>query len=894
MLGKTISHYQITGKLGEGGMGVVYKADDTKLERTVALKFLADHLLRDEEARKRFQREAKAAAALHHPNICPVHEIAEAEGETFIAMAFIEGQNLDDRIAAGPLPLAQALDIAHQIATGLEAAHAKGIVHRDIKPGNIIVDDKGHVTVMDFGLALLTEGSKLTKLDTTVGTVAYMSPEQAQGVEVDRRTDIWALGCVLFEMVCGHRPFRGEYEQALLYEIVHQEPEALTGLRSGVPIELERIAGKCLAKDAATRYQHADELLADLTALRRALDSGPSKTRAVTPAASQRLGPTISAGPKGAAVPVAEPTAKARTSAPLLAAVALVCLIAGFVAAWMTMGSGSRAEAPVRKFSLAFDDLGPAAQISPDGKRIAYITGTWPATKLWIRDLDSWESRALDGTEGAVRLSWSPDGNWLAFVTRGAIKKVQLQGGSVTPVCERRSPQAAWVSWAPDGNKVLFTSGFPSRIYQVSAAGGSPELFIEPNESEAATRFTDPSLLPPESGRRALLYRLGQDIVVEDLDASERRPLTQGDNPVYVSSGHILYQQGGRSGAAGTGTSGTLWALPFSLKELKATGEPFLIGPGEYPSVSNEGTLLSSLGRQPSYSLVWRDRGGNRTEVIGGLRGSLLYPSLSRSGRYVAVPVVGAAGTHIWIHDTKNATDLRLTFGESGINIRPVWGPSDQVAYSSLTDKAFDIFAKSVDGSAPARVLLAEAGAEFADDWSVDGRYIIAARVARGGMDTWYLRLAEDGTVEETAPYLETPYAKTAPSFSPDGRFVGYASIESGKFEVYVQSFPDPSGKWLVSTNGGSQLRWSRDGKELFYVEGETLISVSISLQPSFSMGRRRKLFSTPELALTSGPQRYDVSPDGKRFVTLEVVEPASNEIRIVENWYEEFRGRED
>ena len=334
--------------------------------------------------------------------------------------------------------------------------------------------------------------------------------------------------------------------------------------------------------------------------------------------------------------------------------------------------------------------------------------------------------------------------------------------------------------------------------------------------------------------------------------------------------------------------------MPFSLKELKATGEPFLIGPGEYPSVSNEGTLLSSLGGQPSYSLVWRDRSGNRTEVIGGLRGSLLYPSLSRNGRYVAVPVVGAAGTHIWIHDTKNATDLRFTFGQSGTNVRPVWGPGDQVAYSSRTDKSFDIFVKPLDGSAPARALLAEARGEFADDWSLDGRYIIAARGASGGNDTWYLRLAEDGTVEETAPYLETPHMENAPCISPDGRFVGYTSNESGKLEVYVQSFPDPSGKWLVSTNGGSQLRWSRDGKELFYVEGETLTSVSISLQPSFFMGRRRKLFSTPELALTTGPQRYDVSPDGKRFVTLEIVEPASNEIRIVENWYEEFRDREN
>ena len=542
MLGKTISHYKITGKLGEGGMGVVYKAEDTALERMVALKFLAPHLLQDEESLKRFHREAKAAAALSHPNICRVYEIGEADRNRFISMEFVEGESLDQRIGQSPLPVSEALGIAEQIAKGLEAAHEKGIVHRDIKPGKVMVDDKGHVTVMDFGLALLTEGSKLTKLDTTVGTVAYMSPEQAEGRKVDHRTDIWTLGCVLFETVCGQRPFRGEYEQALLYEIVHQEPEALTGLRSGVPIELERVVGKCLAKDATTRYQHADELLADLTALRQALESGRSRTRALAPAASAAQAPSISAVPRAASELAAEPASKARTSAPLLAAVAAVCLVAGFIAAWMTVGSAPRADAPVRKFSLTFDDLGPAAQISPDGKRIAYRTGTWPATKLWIRELDSWESRALEGTEGAVRLSWSPDGNWLAFATRGEIKKVSLQGGNVTPLCRRRGPRA-WVRWTPDLSTVLFTIGLPTRIYQASAVGGSPELLIEPDESEAGRSFSNPSLLPPESGRRALLYRLDQDIVVEDLDTSERWPLNQGNNPLYVSSGHILYQQ---------------------------------------------------------------------------------------------------------------------------------------------------------------------------------------------------------------------------------------------------------------------------------------------------------------------------------------------------------------
>ncbi len=276
MLGRTISHYRILDKLGEGGMGVVYKAEDAKLERTVALKFLAAHLLNDDEAKQRFLREAKAAAALNHPNICSVYEIDETDGKTFISMAYVEGETLEERIARGPLPIKEALDIGQQIAKGLEGAHEKGIVHRDIKPANILVAQDGQVTIMDFGLARLTEASRLTKADTTVGTVAYMSPEQAQGGEVDHRSDLWALGCAIYEMIAGARPFKGAYDQALLYEIVQQEPEPLTGVRAGVPMELEFIVGKCLAKDASDRYQSAKEIAVDLRTLAEKMKSGRS------------------------------------------------------------------------------------------------------------------------------------------------------------------------------------------------------------------------------------------------------------------------------------------------------------------------------------------------------------------------------------------------------------------------------------------------------------------------------------------------------------------------------------------------------------------------------------------------------------------------------------------
>ena len=364
MIGRTISHYKVTVKLGEGGMGVVYKAEDSKLERTVALKFLAAHLLADAEARKRFHREAKAAAALSHPNICRVHEIDEVEGRTFIVMEFLEGESLDKRIEQGPLKIAEALDIALQIAKGLEAAHEKKIVHRDVKPGNVMVDEKGHVTVMDFGLALLTEGSKLTLLDTTVGTAAYMSPEQIQGMEVDHRTDIWALDCVLYEMVCGQRPFKGVYDKALLYEIVQEEPEPLTGLRTGVPLELEWLVGKCLAKAEAECYQNAGDVIVDLASLRKKLESGSSTIAEAQHARLPSAAGVRSAAPAQqsmVATPSSEelvPKRRLRIFQALFAAAAVVALVLGALAV-----RPEPDQAPLRKFSFAPGPLGDGSSI---------------------------------------------------------------------------------------------------------------------------------------------------------------------------------------------------------------------------------------------------------------------------------------------------------------------------------------------------------------------------------------------------------------------------------------------------------------------------------------------------------------------------------------------------
>ena len=902
MIGRTISHYKATAELGRGGMGIVYKAEDTKLERTVALKFLAAHLLADQEARKRFHREAKAAAALSHPNICRVHEIDEVDGRTFIAMEFLKGESLDKRIEQGPLKIAEALDIAQQIAKGLEAAHEKKIVHRDIKPGNVMVDEKGHVTVMDFGLALLTEGSKLTQLDTTLGTAAYMSPEQIQGMKVDHRTDIWALGCVLYEMVCGQRPFKGLYDKALLYEIVQEQPEPLTSLRTGVPLELEWLVGKCLAKAEAERYQNAGDVIVDLTNLRKKLESGASTIAEAQHAPSPSAPGARPGGPAqqsvAAAVSSEELVLKRRLRIfqALFAAAAVVALVLGALAV-----RPESAQAPLRKFSFApgpLDDqqlIDLRAVISPDGRQIVYAAGGEP-TKLWIRDLDIEEPRALDGTEGAHVPFWSPDSQFIGFGTGGLgavggeLKKVSVRGGAASTVCQLTGNYAGG-AWSPDGELIVFSSGTVSRLYEVPSRGGIPRLLVEPEESAQGDQFWTPRFLPFEAGKGVLLFTMGavfeSEIVVEDLETGARKVLAPGANPVYSPSGHILYQTGL--------TTARVWALPFSIVALEATGEAFPIGEeASEPSVAADGTLVY-IGAEGQRQLVWRDREGRKIGAIGQPQQNLQYPSLSPDGRYIAVRgnEKGIPAGDIWILDLARSTRMRLTF-DPDHDSRPIWSSTgNEIAFVSFREGNYDIFARPAAGGGGATALTAGELWEGPGDWSSDGRLLVYdIDHPERGDDILYLRRKGDAQGFDEVPFLQTSFNERNPKLSPDGRFVAYQSDESGRSEVYVRPFPEGDGKWPVSRSGGQNPRWSRDGKELFYVEGTTLMAVVVETTPGFSAGEASRLFSG--LSLQRGNyQNYDVSPDGQRFVTVESVENVTSAIHVVQNWFEEFRGRE-
>ena len=499
MIGQTISHYRVTGKLGEGGMGVVYKAEDLKLKRQVALKFLRSDVLEDEEHKERFLREAQAAAALDHPNICTVYEIDEADGQTFLSMAYLEGETVKEKIKARPLKLEEALDIAIQTAQGLQAAHEKGVVHRDIKSSNLMVTPQGQVKIMDFGLAQLTDRSKLTKTTASLGTPSYMSPEQAQKSKTDRRTDIWSLGVVVYEMVTGRLPFEREREQAVLYSIVNEEPEVMTAQRVDVPVELDHIVGKAMAKTPAERYQHVDELIVDLRRVNRASGSSRSPQSEVSPGSGTLHDQSIA-------------PAKLRIYQLLLVA----SLMALAALAFLHPREGPTA-LPLRRFGLtppvevASYPYSANSAISPDGRHVAFVEGGAEG-RLWVQDLDQERARPIDGTAGGLMPFWSPDSEFIGFVGGGEMKKVSVRGGTPVRICEMSGSLYGGASWSPDGRMIVFTDRAPGVLFRVSAGGGEPEVLIDLPElgnllGQPVGYMGRPHFLPLEAGPRTILFK---------------------------------------------------------------------------------------------------------------------------------------------------------------------------------------------------------------------------------------------------------------------------------------------------------------------------------------------------------------------------------------------------
>ena len=800
MVGQTISHYKITEKLGEGGMGVVYKAQDTTLGRSVALKFLAPHLLKDEESRKRFEREAKAAASLHHPNVCPVYEIAEANARTFISMAFIEGQSLEKKIELGPLKIPEALDIARQIAKGLEAAHEKKIVHRDIKPANVIVDEKGHVTVMDFGLALLTEGSKLTQLDMTVGTAAYMSPEQIQGIEADHRSDIWALGCVLYEMVCGQRPFKGVYDKALLYEIVHEEPDPLTGTRTGVPVELEWLVGKCLAKAANERYQSAGELLVDLAARRKGIESAKS---AVLKTAAGRTTP----GPAPALGPASK--RKYATTVALAACGLLVLLAVAFVAG--TRFTGEAPASPTYKRLTFRRGTVTSARFAPDGNTIVY-SAAWGGGRreLYTTRPESSESRSLNiqdadilaiSKTGEMVLAARPPLRLAAsfgganFNVPATLLQASLAGGAPREVLD----DVMFADWTPDG-ELGVARMIEGRIRVELPVG---KVLYETPDRIASFRIS------PKDGRIAFSERPfgfagAWEVATIDKNGDKTVLTTpaSGDNLVLAWSPDadaVWYETGWLGGKTiraltPSGAERIVENVPVDLRLLDVSeGGRALVSRVNWRA----GINCLAPGQTAERELSWFDA----SEV----------DDMSADGETILITEFGeGGGIERW------GVYLRKTTGEPAVRLGDgqafALSPDGSMAITMSLGPLPEIVLLPTGAGAPVRIRNDGIRNYEAMGWMPDGRQIVFAGSAAGQGVRCYIQDLEGGEPRPITPE-GSRFGLGKAAVSPDGEWI--AAEADGPPSLFpigggeAQRIPgvEPEDKFVA---------WSSDGRSIF------------------------------------------------------------------------------
>jgi serine/threonine protein kinase len=856
-------------------MGEVYRASDSTLNRDVAIKVLPGAFLNDPDRLARFQREAQVLASLNHTNIAAIYGVEEQDGFRGLVMELVEGPTLSDRIAAGPILLDEALPIARQIAEALEVAHERNIIHRDLKPANVKISSEGIVKVLDFGLAkVFPDNSQETDLSNSptmvkgtqagviLGTAAYMSPEQARGKVVDKRSDIWAFGCVLLEMLTGRQTFSGETLTDMLAAVVRAEPDWAM-LPPATPEPIRSLLQRCLTKNPKQRLRDIGEARIILEKPHGAVDVS---TQPVTKISKAR-----------------------RNLLAWIAGIALAFL-AGGAGVWFLRPAGS--EIPLRKLELEIPALDTESSygysISPNGKMIAYVSDH----RLWFRDLDRLQPREIPNTQNATHPFWSPDSAYLGYVVGKKMWKVSSGGSGATIMADLPGAfsGAGAAAWQADGN-IVFTTGFTG-LMQLPEKGGDPSSLLSVGPDEAD--FHDVDLLPDNRGVLFAVHRAVQGLdTLAIFDGKNRKTVFQLEgqrisDPVYSPSGHILFtRQLSNEG---------IWALPFSLDRLEATGEPFLVVPGASAAkVSADGTLVfayTDVTRDTR--LVLKDRKGQivrniQTEVV-----PFQMPSvrLSPDGRQAVLATRESGKTDYWVVDMERGTRTRVTSGNVARGWFCGWTPDGQnILYASGdAPSARLVSMKPADGSGQAQELVKGIDARF----SLDQKHLIyvTAVNSQSTFDLWYMA-TETGAKPE--PFLVTPTDETSPEFSPDGNYVAYVSSESDKDEVYIKPFPNGEGKWRVSTGGGGLPHWSRRGNELFFVSGSDLMVVPVQTKPTFSLGTPQKLFSRegiradrPEGVLDS----YDVTPDGQHFVMLEGAE-APNERRVlnvVQNWFAEFR----
>ena len=893
MIGKTISHYRATVRLGAGGMGEVYQATDSRLGREVALKVLRDDIARDADGLARFEREARVLAGLQHSNIAVIHGFEEAGGVRALVMELVLGSTLAERIAQGRLPLEEALPVARQVAEALEYAHERGIIHRDLKPANVKVTPDGVVKVLDFGLAKAlttertpreaTDSPTLTVASTAkgviMGTAAYMSPEQARGKTVDRRTDVWAFGCLLYEMLAGRRPFAGETVTDTLATVLQAEPD-WSRLPATTPQAVSRLIRRCLEKDAKRRLQAIGEARLLLEELTQVSASG----RLV--ALDLQTTPSPAAPPAG-------------PRAPLLAGVAVGGLLLGGLLV------GLLRPAPEKPLTWLSLDLAPADQLadrrprfsafalSPEGRKIAFAGVQSEKAALYLRSLDRREATIVAGTDDAANPFFSPDGRWIGFVEGAVLKKVSVDGGPVTTIADLASKGTAsgehgssggdvyGASWS-EADRIVF-GRFSDGLFEVSASGGVPKRLTKVEGRDDAFAHRLPQVLP---GGRAILFtrcrnRAGDsDVAVLTESGEERVVVESAADGRYLPTGQLVFFREGVLHAAafdlgGLSLSGTAAPILEDVMQATGSGSPARNSGAAQFAWSTAGTLAFARGgAQPlsSSSPVWLDRRG-QTEALGRGDGYYSRPRLSPDGRRVAVTHTTEEKrehTRIWVLDlARGAWSPLPGEGFSG----PVWSSDGQGLFFRGQNPP-GLYRARADGAGEPELLLAAAGSVQTGSTSPDGSVLAyVERTPETNQDIWVLPLAAAG---KPRPWLKTSASESQPELSPDGRWMAYASNVSERSEVYVQPFPGPEGsRHQISLAGGQSPRWSRDGRELFFVTDarpRRLLAVDVRTAPAFTAGRPREVFSA-DFELPGGSSGYDVSPDGRRFLVLRDVE---------------------
>ena len=870
--GTKLGRYEIRSLIGAGGMGEVYLARDPKIGRDVAIKVLPAALSGDKERLARFEQEAQAAGSLNHPNILAIYDVQTANGAPYVVSELLEGETLRERINGAALPTRKAIDYALQITHGLAAAHEKGIVHRDLKPENLFITKDGRVKILDFGLAKLTQpdGAVVqtdiptrrvdTDPGTVMGTLGYMSPEQVRGRPVDHRSDIFSFGAILYEMFSGKRAFHGESTADTMSAILREEPPDLSETNKSVAPGLERVINHCLEKNPEERFHSARDLAFAIEAL---------------------SGSTSLSGGVLAALP---PRKRWRSREGVAWVATSLALIAAAVLGTLYFRRPAIDERTTR-FVVAMPEkatevIGPV--ISPDGRTITFIGVADGRRQLYIRPLDSVTAQTLPGTEEAVFPFWSPDSRYIGFFSNNKLKKIEVTGGPAQTLCD--APSGSGGTWNSDG--VILFGRFGAAISRVSAAGGVPASVLTLNDARKEREQDFPMFLP--DGRHFLYYSWNGNvndtgIYAASIDGGEPKLVVKNDsNFAYSPLGYLLFAR-----------ASTVMAQAFDAGKLGLSGDPFPIAENvtfaaniSYSnfSISENGVLVYHGSSNASRRLVWFDRSGKELSAVGP-PGSYNDVVLSPDNKRAALQRVEGGNTDIWLIDLVRGVLSRFTFKPS-VDDDPAWSPDGNSIIFTSTEDGTDKLYRKISSGAGDEELLSDYAVTAGDgiDWSSDGKYVLFKATGQNTVDDLGI-LPLDG---ESAPYLllQSNFNEWQGKFSPDGRWFAYISSESGRPEVYVQSFPLSGGKWQISNGGGGQPHWRRDGKELYYIASDSkLMVVDIKPGTTFEMGTPTALFQTRVSGYTA-PNRYDVSIDGQRFLVNSPVEEASKTpITVVLNW---------